>query len=233
MGSTRLPGKVMLPLEGKSVLAHVICRTKAVQSVDEVCVATSKLESDDIIAQEAMRYGASVVKGSETDVLSRYYDAAKQTQADHIVRITSDCPLIDPSLIHFLIEEHLSSGVDYTSNTHTRTYPRGLDIEIFTIASLKNAYINANQPAQREHVTPYIYQHPELFSIKQVAHPEDYSGYRWTLDTPEDWRVISAIYNALVRNNPLFDWKMALKYVKNHPEISSWNAEVEQKHWNG
>jgi spore coat polysaccharide biosynthesis protein SpsF len=229
MGSTRLPGKVMLRLQGQSVLSHVIQRARAVSNAALVCVATSDLSVDDVIVAEALKCGAVASRGSEADVLSRYYDAAIQAHADHIVRITSDCPLLDPQVVDEIIEAHLQSGADYTSNTHKRTYPRGLDIEVFTMQVLKEANELAGEPAQREHVTPYIYQHPEHFHIEHILYEKDYSTYRWTLDTEEDWSVIHAIYDGLYPINPLFGWRDALQYVEAHSEISTWNQDVEQK----
>jgi spore coat polysaccharide biosynthesis protein SpsF len=229
MGSSRLPGKVMLSLRGKSVLSHVIQRALAVSNATAVYVATSDLDADDVIEVEAVRYGAAAFRGSESDVLSRYYGTAVQAQADHIVRITSDCPLLDPQVVERIIDEHLRSGVDYTSNTHQRTYPRGLDVEVFTMEALEEAYLNANQPSQREHVTPYIYQNPDRFHMEHVLHREDCSSHRWTLDTPEDWKVIHAIYEGLYPVKPMFSWLDALEYVDSRPEIPTWNEHVEQK----
>jgi spore coat polysaccharide biosynthesis protein SpsF len=233
MGSTRLPGKVMLPLQGPTVLSHVIQRAKAVSNATVVCVATSTLSADDIIVNESVRNDALFYQGSESDVLSRYYEAALQEEADHIVRITSDCPLLDPQVVEHIIDVHLRTGADYTSNTHQRTYPRGLDVEVFTMQSLKEAYEQADLPAQREHVTPFIYQNPDKYRMEHVLHEEDCSAHRWTLDTPEDWRVIQAIYEGLYSANPKFGWLDALQYVVSNPEISTWNEEVEQKKLNG
>ncbi|WP_240419855.1 cytidylyltransferase domain-containing protein [Paenibacillus periandrae] len=229
MGSTRLPGKVMLPLQEQSVLSHVIQRASAVSNATAVYVATSDLVADNIIAAEALKYDAFASRGSESDVLSRYYEAAVQAQADHIVRITSDCPLMDPRVVEDIIAAHLLSGADYTSNTHKRTYPRGLDVEVFTMRALKESYELADSILQREHVTPYIYQHPEQYHIEHICYEQDFSVHRWTLDTEEDWRVIRAIYDGLHPLKPLFGWLDALQYVNAHPEISTWNEHVEQK----
>jgi spore coat polysaccharide biosynthesis protein SpsF len=162
-------------------------------------------------------------------VLSRYYEAALQVQADHIVRITSDCPLLDPQVVEDIIAAHIQTGADYTSNTHKRTYPRGLDVEVFTMQALKESYELAKDPLQREHVTPYIYQHPERYHIEHVCFERDYSVHRWTLDTEEDWQVIHAIYEGLYPLTPMFGWLDALQYVEAHPEIPTWNEHIEQK----
>jgi spore coat polysaccharide biosynthesis protein SpsF len=229
MGSTRLPGKVLRDLFGKSVLEHVITRLKKANNIDEIVVATTLLPPDEQIVEECSRLGVPVFRGSETDVLERYWQAASTFKANHIVRITSDCPLIDPSIVDSVIELLNQEGADYSSNAIRRTFPRGLDVEAFHIDSLEVAYRRADRPEQREHVTPYIYQNPQKFKLVDYVHEVDYSEYRWTLDTHEDWLMISAIYDHLYKPNEIFTWEEAIKLMLSHPELALINSHVEQK----
>lgn len=231
MGSTRLPGKVLKTLAGQTVLAHVIERTKAFQNVQEIVVATTLGSQDDPIEEEAKRRGVAVYRGSETDVLSRYYEAAMQAQADTVIRITSDCPMIDPEVSSYVIREYLEEGkCDYASNTLERTYPRGLDTEVFSFASLEAAHLETRNPHDREHVTPYIYNNPERFSCRSVECREGTPEYRWTLDTLEDWELIQRIYGVLFDPGRLFSWKEALVLMRERREWMSINSHIQQKH---
>ena len=234
MGSTRLPGKVMKHLCNKTVLAHVISRVQACPLVDEVIVATTTCPLDDLIVLEAEKCGVKSFRGSEEDVLERYYLAAKKYQADVVVRVTSDCPLFNPKVLFYMLEHfntETANGLymDYLSNTLNRSYPRGLDAEIFTFDVLEQTFREAQQPYEREHVTPYIYQHPEIFSLHGETNDEDLSAYRWTLDTEEDWKLISEIYNALYREGDIFSTAEVLKLLDKRPELMEINAYVSQK----
>lgn len=227
MGSTRLPGKVMMPLAGRTVLSQVIARVQAAP-VDEIVVATTVHPTDLPIVLEAERCGASWFRGSEEDVLSRYYLAAQQSGADLVVRVTSDCPLFDPSVLSTLLQRFKGSErLDYLSNTLERTYPRGLDAEVFTAAALERAYREATKPHEREHVTPYLYQHPELFRIEQLKQAVDLSHHRWTLDTPEDFQLIDAIYAAM--GGMPFSTEDVLSLLERRPDLVALNAHIEQK----
>lgn len=234
MGSTRLPGKVMKTLCGRTVLGHVITRVKACPLVDEIVVATTQDPQDDVIVAEARKFGARTFRGSEEDVLSRYYFAAGEAGADIVVRVTSDCPLFDPHLLNTMLgqfhaDRSSGRGLDYLSNTLERTYPRGLDAEIFTFSALERSHVEARQPHEREHVTPYIYQHPEFFALKNFSGPVNLSDLRWTLDTEEDWRLIEAIYAVLGNEEPFFSTQAVLQLLESQPELVSINAHVEQK----
>ncbi|MCZ8514883.1 glycosyltransferase family protein [Paenibacillus filicis] len=230
MGSTRLPGKVLKTLIDKTVLAHVIERTQAFQNVQEIVVATTRGSQDDPIVEEAKRLGVMVSRGSESDVLSRYYEAALQLQADHVIRITSDCPLIEPEVSSLVIREYLEDGkYDYISNTLERTYPRGLDTEVFSFASIETAHRETSSTHDREHVTPYIYNNPERFRCRSIVSREDIPEYRWTLDTPEDWELIRRIYEALYQPGRLFSWKEAAAVMQANPSWLSINSHIEQK----
>jgi spore coat polysaccharide biosynthesis protein SpsF len=227
-GSTRLPGKVLLPLLGKPVLTQVMRRVARARLVDEVVVATTELASDDPIVELGRREGWRVVRGSEMDLLDRYLDAAHAVGADQIVRITSDCPLIDPGLIDDVIAAFRRDGSDYASNTlEPRTYPRGLDVEVVTLAALEIAGLEDRDPASREHATPFIYRRPERFRMHGVRNARDLSVHRWTLDTPEDYELIRRVYDQLGRND--FSWLDALAVVEANPGWSTLNRDVRQK----
>ena len=230
MGSTRLPGKVMKRLAGHTVLSHVIRRLQVCRQVDQIVIATSAKKVDDTIVQEAKRHGVDCFRGSEEDVLERYYLAATEAGAEVVVRVTSDCPLLDPELIDRMISSFLSSDIDYLSNSLQRCYPRGLDAEIFTFSALTQACREAQHAHEREHVTPYIYHHPELFRLQNYGGREDLSNHRWTLDTEEDWALIEAIYDALyLENKALFSTEEVLRLLDRRPELVALNAHVEQK----
>lgn len=226
-GSTRLPGKVLLPLLGRSLLSHVVRRTSRATRIDETVVATTVAPRDDAIADLAAAQGWLVVRGSELDLLDRYLQAARAHDADVVVRITSDCPLIDPELIDAVVAA-MDEGVDYASNSlEPRTYPRGLDVEAMRRAALEEADRIDRDPASREHATPFIYRHRERFRLRRLAHPVDLSAHRWTVDTPEDYALVRRIYEALGRDD--FGWRDALAVVEAHPEWADVNRDVRQK----
>ena len=231
MSSTRLPGKVMLPLGNRTVLGQVIRRVRACARVDEVVIATSTSPDDDLIASEAVRNRMGCFRGSLADVLGRYHGAASIVGAEVVIRITSDCPLFDPAVLGDMIDafEHRSGNIDYLSNTLHRSYPRGLDAEIFTFAALDEAFRLATLPWEREHVTPYIYRHLEKFRRQNHSGLIDHSAHRWTLDTPEDYQLIQAIYKELDRDGALFSTETVLKLLKQRPDLVTINAHIEQK----
>lgn len=204
-GSTRLPGKVMRQLGDRSVLSHVIDRCHAFDKVTQVVVATTNQPTDDMIQEESLKKGVFCYRGSEEDVLSRYYETAQLCKSDVIVRITSDCPLIDPWVSSQVINHYLSDPeIDYCSNVLKRCFPRGLDTEVFSLQALENAYRNAKEALEREHVTPYIIRNPQRFRLSAYVLPIDCSKYRWTLDTEEDWELIKLIYERLYRRGTFF-----------------------------
>lgn len=234
MGSTRLPGKVLRTLADRSVLAHVLARVGVAKRLDAIWVATTDRPADDPVVEECRRLGAPCFRGSEDDVLARYHGAAQAAQARVIVRVTSDCPLFDGVLLDEMLAVFQSANqpqitVDYLSNVLERTYPRGLDAEIFTFAALARARREARQPHEREHVTPYFYQHPELFRLRSFAGNTDWSGHRWTLDTPEDWRFIEAVYAALYSPDRMFTTADVFDLLRRRPELTELNCAVNQK----
>jgi len=227
MGSTRLPGKALTEIKGKPMLRHVVERTRRAEMVDDLVVATTINEMDQTIVSLCEAEGWLYYRGSEEDVLDRYYRAAVYYGADIIVRITSDCPLIDPEIIDSVIKVFINEKADYASNTlHPRTYPRGLDVEVFSFAALKHAWEDTD-PALREHVTPFLYRHPEKFKLIRVAHEIDLSPMRWTVDTLDDLRLVSKIYDCLDENS--FSWKEVLDIIKKHPRWLEINKHIKQK----
>ena len=228
MGSTRLPGKVLKELGGETVLARVVARVRGCRHAHEVMVATSSNRSDDPVVEECRRLGTRVFRGSEEDVLDRYYRAAQDARADAVVRITSDCPLIDPQVSDQTIAAFLDQRPDYASNVLQRTYPRGLDTEVVSLAALEQAWRDAREPYQREHVTPFLYQNSGRFRLLSVTGKHDYSNYRWTLDTPEDLEFLRAVY---ARRDPARElkWEDVLQILEREPELAMINQHVKQK----
>jgi len=228
MGSTRLPGKVLMTVGTEPVLARVVHRLRRAALIDGIIVATSDRPADDAIVRECNRLQVACFRGSENDVLDRYWQAAQWCGAEAIVRITSDCPLIDAELVDETIQAFLSHSADYTSNALERTYPRGLDAEVFTIATLERTWRAAREAYEREHVTPYIYEHPELFRLVSVRDERDYSAYRLTLDTHEDLQLIRTIYSRFEGRDD-FGWQDVLALMEREPELAQLNARVLQK----
>ena len=228
MGSTRLPGKVMMDLFKRPVLWHILERIKQAKLVDEIVVATSVQKADDEIYDYLNSIGTKCFRGSETDVLARYYYAAKQYPADAIVRITADCPLIDPYIIDKVILGFLNSPCEYASNAgEERKYPRGLDCEIFTYSLLERAFNEASQDYEREHVTPFMYWKQD--SILSIENDNNYADMRWTLDTIEDFQLIREIYRYFYEGNHNFHMEEIYTFLKKNPNIYELNHNVKQK----
>jgi spore coat polysaccharide biosynthesis protein SpsF len=228
MGSTRLPGKVLKDLAGKTVLARVIERLRSCRLLDEVLVATTDSPADDAIVEECGRCAVPSFRGSEQDVLDRYYQAAQQAKADVVVRVTSDCPLIDAGITDKTIQAFLDSRTQYASNSLVRGYPRGLDTEVMSFAALESAWRQARHAYERTHVTPYIYEHPAEFKLLSVAADADYSHHRWTVDTAEDLEFVRSIF-ARLGENPNFTWRDVLDLLAREPQLVEINRAVPQK----
>ena len=229
MGASRLPGKPLMQVLGKPLLFYLIERLKHCQRVDEVVIATTENPQDKAIAEYAISLGAKVVLGDEENVLARYGVAANLVNCDLIVRVTADCPMMDPAVIDQMIDEFLVSNPDYLSNTLTRTFPRGLDVEIFTKKALEIALKEAKTPAEKEHVTPYFYQNPKKFHLENFSYPSDESTHRWTVDTEEDFELIRRMLEVLYPANPNFTLEDMLNLIKMNPEWKDLNRHVEQK----
>ena len=228
LGSTRLPGKVLLPLLGEPMLTRVVRRVMRATTIDTTVVATTRRPEDDVIVDLGHREGWAVERGSEDDLLDRYVAAARAHDADVVVRITSDCPLIDPGVIDRTVLAFRTGGIDYASNTlEPATYPRGLDVEVVRRAALERAWREDRDPAWREHATPYIYRHPEIFRLLRVPAEDDHAAERWSVDTAEDFELVERIYVALGRDD--FTWREALAVVEAHPGWAAINRHVVQK----
>lgn len=228
LGSTRLPGKVLLPLGDAPVLTHVMRRAVRATTVGEAAIATTTDRSDDPLVAMAEREGWPVTRGSVDDVLDRYLAAARAHDADLVVRITSDCPLLDPGVVDEVVTAALDGAWDYTANTiEPRTYPRGLDTEAIARTALARAWAEDDDPAWREHVTPFLYRNPDTFRLRAVRSPVDHSAHRWVLDTPADYELLQRIVGALPRDDA--PWTQVLALVEAHPEWQELNRDVVQK----
>jgi len=221
MTSTRLPGKVLLDIFGRPMLIRVVERVRAGQTIDVAAVITSNHESDNLIEECCGREGIPCFRGSLDDVLDRYYQAALHYRGDVIVRITADCPLIDPDVVDRTVKYFQEGSFDYVSNTIELTYPDGLDTEVFSFATLERAWKEARLKSEREHVTAYIYKHPEIFALGCVKNEEDLSSHRWTVDTPQDLDFVRAVYDYF--NDRPFGMTDILKYLEEHPEVAALN----------
>lgn len=231
MTSTRLPGKVLKEVLGKPLLEYQIERLRRVRLADGIVIATTTNDTDAPIVNLCRRLDVPVFRGSEHDVLSRYYEAAKFHHADVILRVTSDCPLIDPQVIDKTIRFYLDhkTEYDYVSNGLERTYPRGMDTEVFPFQVLEEAFVEAEHQAEREHVTPFIYRRPERYKLGNCRCQEDLSYHRWTVDTAEDFELIKKIIEALYPINNQFGLTDILDLLMKHPEWVAINAHVKQK----
>lgn len=235
MGSTRMPGKIMKELAGKPMLWHIVERCRMSTRADRVIVATTENAEDNCVAEFCHKNNIFVSRGSAENVLERYYKSAKENKIKTVVRITGDCPLIDPFLIDKCVAEYVVPGVcDYVSNVEPgpRTFPRGLDVEVFSYSALERAYRNANVPYEREHVTPYIWENKKNeFIIKPriIASPQYARSYRLTVDYPEDFELLDKIYKEFYREGAIISVPEVLKYLDLHPKVVFINAHCEQK----
>lgn len=231
LGSSRLPAKIMLDLSGKPALVRCLDRVRLFSGVDEVVVATSVDSSDDIVDSITKRVGLRCVRGSENDVLGRFLVAARETRADAIVRITSDCPLLDPRESSRVLAAFASSGADYASNVLRRMFPRGLDTEVFSREALERAARDAVAGPEREHVTLRMYTRRDQFRCVGVM-PEDgvdLSRLRWTLDTLLDYRALYAIHDVLGEHAATAGYREIAALCDARPELVALNAHVAQK----
>lgn len=230
MGSSRLPGKVLKPILGRPMLSFQLERLQKVKQA-QLLVATTMKPADHAISKFCAENSIECYRGPERDVLARYYLAAKFVAADTIVRVTADCPLIEPELIDqaLTIYQSLPAPMSYVSNMLEPTYPYGMAVEIFSFTSLQMAHENAALGAEREHVTPYLYWHPELFHLHSLTQKQNLSQHRWTVDTPEDFELVERLLSHLYPINPSFRSKDILKLLKKHPDWSEINSKVQQK----
>lgn len=231
MTSTRLPGKVLKPVMGKPLLEYQIERLRRVRLVDELVIATTENDTDGPIVELCSALSVPVFRGSEDDVLARYHGAAVAHGAEVVVRVTSDCPLIDPAVIDEVISCYRNSQppFDYVSNRLEPSYPRGMDTEVFSFRSLNEAFKEGDLLPDREHVTPFIYRHPNRYSLGNVRYREDQSRHRWTVDTTEDFELIKRIIESLYPSVPQFALEDILHLMDRHPNWFLINSHVEQK----
>jgi spore coat polysaccharide biosynthesis protein SpsF len=219
--SRRLPGKVLKPILGRPMLERQIERLRRARRLDRLTVATSTDAGDDAIAALCAGLGVDCFRGSLDDVLDRFYRAALASGPETVVRLTGDCPLTDPAVIDQLIDLHRSGGYDYTSNTLTRTYPDGLDAEVMQLPCLEAAAREADLPSEREHVTPFIYRHPERFRLGNLAQAPDLSQQRWVVDDADDFAFVTAVYEALYPTKPAFASADILDLLACRPDLAA------------
>ncbi len=232
MASSRLPGKVLLDIGGEPMLVRVVERVRRAETVRAVAVATTTDASDDPVEVLCNERGYPLSRGSQFDVLDRYYQAARQMRADVVVRVTADCPVIDPGVIDRTVREFLRTGVDFAANRlpppWKRTFPIGLDTEVVAFAALERAWKEASELHEREHVMPYFYDQDGRFRIQVIDNDQDYGALRWTVDTPEDLDLLRRIY-ANFDGRDDFGWLDVLTLVQSRPDLGAINANVRHK----
>lgn len=230
--SSRLPGKVLLDIAGQPMLVRVVERVKRAVSLNDVVVATTTDPSDDAIKELCVERGYSCFRGSAYDVLDRYYQTARTFRADVIVRVTGDCPLIDPVEIDHTVQEFFKAEVDFAANRlpppWKRTYPIGLDVEVCTFEALEFAWKEADKPRHREHVMPYLYEEKERFRTLVLNHDTDYGNLRLTVDTPEDLELVRQIYAHFSGSNDI-SWMDVVALFDRRPELAQINSQVKHK----
>lgn len=231
MTSTRLPGKVMMEVCGKPMLALMVERLSRVLTLDGIVIATTVNATDDPIAALANELGVGSYRGSEENVLSRVVGAAQEYKADIVVRTTGDCPLIDPEIVNRVIEAYLNGDADYVTNTLERSYPIGMDVEVFSRAVLEEISERTSLAEDLEHVTPYLYKHPEIYRLQNVAVPMSLydPALRLTLDTEDDLKLIRIILTALYPQNTAFTLDDVVDFIRTNPELRNLNDHVEHK----
>ena len=228
MGSTRLPGKVLKEVLGKPLLMYQIERVRVSNLLDKVIVATSVLPKDDVIADFCERNNIDCFRGSENDVLSRYYECAKKYKADIIARLTADCPLLDPIVIDSVISLFQKEKADYAANTappETTSFPDGSDVEVFSMQALERAFVECQDPHDREHVTFYFWRYDNNFKAVQLTQDVDWSRYRFTVDYPEDFEVVEFIIKELLKKNGFGHLENIIKIIDSNSMIKQKNAK--------
>ena len=236
MGSSRLPGKVLLPLAGQPLLVRMVERVQRARRAGTVVVATTTELPDDAVAACCAAHGIACFRGSALDLLDRHYQAARHYGADVVLKIPSDCPLIDPAVIDEVVGFYLdfAERYDFVSNLHPATFPDGNDVEVMPFAALENAWREAGRPLEREHTTPYFWENPDRFAIGNVTWDasQNFSmSHRWTIDYPEDYAFISAVYDALYHQNPAFGLNDILQLTTERPDIARLNAHLAGVNW--
>ena len=227
MGSRRLPGKILKKVDGISLLKIQCERVKKSRELNKVIVATSDIHQDDIVEAFCLENEIECFRGEENDVLSRYYHCAKNNDVDVIVRLTADCPLVDPEIIDEVVSMYLEKRVDYAANTvpvESSTFPEGCDVEVFSFEALERAYQNCRDPHDREHVTFYFWKHENGFKTIQLSRKQDLSGYRFTVDYPDDFEVIAFVLRELERRNIFGSLKEIVDIIEDNQQIKEKNS---------
>lgn len=232
MGSTRLPGKVLADIGGKPMLAHLVDRIQSSLYLDEIVIATTQDASDEPVLDFCTSHQLPCFRGDQFDVLDRYYRTSLSHQAGIVVRLTADCPLLDGELMDQVVHAHREQQVDFTTNRlpppWKRSFPIGLDIEVANFSALEKAWIQANQPYEREHVMPYLYNQPGRFKTLVLQNEPDLGNERWTVDTPSDLEMIRIVFHHF-RNQPGFRWNDVKLFLEEHPEVVTINQNVQHK----
>ncbi len=230
MGSGRLPGKVLRPLVGKPMLVHLLERLQTCRSNCELAVATSREPQDGPIVDWARSLGVYVHQGSENDVVERYYETVSALGADAVARVTADCPFIDPQVVDQVVEAFREAQPDYAANVLERTWPRGLDVDIYSARVIEAIHRDAAAGAEREHLDLHVLGNPARFSALSVRGSRDYSTKRWTVDTPEDMELVRRVYAELYARLGVFGWRDVLTLLRTNPEWETINRDVVQRH---
>jgi spore coat polysaccharide biosynthesis protein SpsF len=229
MGSTRLPGKVLADLAGAPALVRMVERLRFAKTLDDIVVATTNSPADAPLRAVAAEMGLDYYAGSERDVLGRYAEAAEHFAADPVVRLTADCPLIDPALVDECITRFRTpEGVPYDCVGLGGDFPDGLDTEVIAARALTQADREARLPSEREHVTPYLWKHPEMFRLWRVVFPAALAHRRWTVDEARDLELVRAIYARLYRPGQIFGWQAIEELLRREPELAALNAGIER-----
>lgn len=226
VGSKRLPGKVLEKICKKTVIRHVVDRVKQSKTIDKIFVATTHKAEDLVLIKECLSAGYNIFCGSEHDVLDRYYQLAKLEKPDNIIRITSDCPVIDPAIIDLVVLEHLDNMADYTCNTMITPFPDGQDVEVFSFNTLEETWNNATLQSDREHVTPYIKFNKGNFKLHFIESIEELSSLRLTLDEEADLELLKLIFNSLYKKNPYFSLEEIIHFLQMNPKIKKINSAL-------
>jgi spore coat polysaccharide biosynthesis protein SpsF len=226
LSSSRLPGKVLKQILDRPMLEMQIERCRRAKHMDRLIIATSRDSSDNPIQTLCEKMGLPFYRGSLDDVLDRFYQAVHAHKPDYVVRLTGDCPLIDPEIIDKTIAFGLSGSYDYANNCLQPTFPDGLDVEVMRLSSLETAWREATLGSDREHVTPFLYRHPERFRIGCYKNNVDLSHLRWTVDEPADFALVTEIYKALYPQNPNFGYRDILSLLDQHPELTHMNINL-------
>jgi spore coat polysaccharide biosynthesis protein SpsF len=234
MGSTRLPGKVLLELAGRPLLGRMIERLRQARKPDMTVIATTTEPADDAIAELCRREGWECFRGHPTDLLDRHLQCARAYCATIVAKVPSDVPVVDPAVVDEVFALYESGAYDYVSNLHPPSFPDGLDCEVFSVSALEVAAREATRDFEREHTTPFLWDNPERFRIGNVATPDGvnyFPSHRWTIDYEEDYRFLQAIFDTLYRGNPTFSWQDLMAFLKTRPDITALNAHLNGVVW--